>query len=63
MQLISAKPDEMMTGAGAVVMLFDQLQNQSSLWESLLTLPQLITTGSLDKLLATAEALFTNIQG
>lgn len=52
----------MMTVAGAAVMLFDQLQNQSSLWESLLALPQLFTSGSLDELLATAEALLTNIQ-
>ncbi|XP_060944020.1 uncharacterized protein abca12 [Limanda limanda] len=61
--LMQKKPDEMMTAAGLGVMVFDQLQNQTSLWESLLVLPQLFSNGSIDQGLHNTEVLLTNIQG
>ncbi|XP_053295252.1 uncharacterized protein abca12 isoform X4 [Pleuronectes platessa] len=61
--LMQNQPDEMMTVAGLGVMVFDQLQNQTSLWESLLVLPQLFSNGSVDQGLHNTEVLLTNIQG
>ncbi|XP_035533108.1 ATP-binding cassette sub-family A member 12 [Morone saxatilis] len=63
MQLMLTKPDEMATGAGMAVLLFDQLQNQTSLWESLLAIPKLFSSGSVDQVLGTTETLLTNVQG
>ncbi|KAM6978364.1 uncharacterized protein abca12 [Tautogolabrus adspersus] len=63
MQLMLTKPDEMATFAGMSVVLFDQLQNQTSLWETLLVLPQLFSSGSVDQVLDSTETLLTNIQG
>ncbi|XP_042350102.1 glucosylceramide transporter ABCA12 [Plectropomus leopardus] len=60
--LLLTKPNETMTVAGTAVLLFDYLQNQTSLWESLLAIPQLFTSGSVDQALTTAEDLLTNIQ-
>ncbi|XP_032384919.1 ATP-binding cassette sub-family A member 12 isoform X2 [Etheostoma spectabile] len=62
-ELMLEKPDRMMTVAEAVVAAFNQLQNQTSLWESLLAIPQLSSSGSVDQVLDTTEALLTNIQG
>lgn len=53
----------MMTVAGMAVLVFDQLQNQTSLWESLLAIPQLFSPNSLDQVLDNTEDLLTNIQG
>ncbi|XP_031714357.1 ATP-binding cassette sub-family A member 12 [Anarrhichthys ocellatus] len=61
--LMVTKPDEMMTLAGAAVLVFDQLQNQTSLWENLLAIPRLFSSSSEDHVLAGAEGLLTNIQG
>ncbi|XP_060910213.1 uncharacterized protein abca12 isoform X2 [Labrus mixtus] len=63
MDLMLSKPDEMATYAGMAVVLFDQLQNQTSLWESLLVLPQLFSSGSIDQALHSTETLLANIQG
>ncbi|XP_044072836.1 LOW QUALITY PROTEIN: glucosylceramide transporter ABCA12 [Siniperca chuatsi] len=63
MELMLTKPDEMASVAGMAVLVFDQLQNQKSLWESLLAIPQLLSPGSVDQVLGSAEALLTNIQG
>ncbi|XP_070770245.1 uncharacterized protein abca12 [Enoplosus armatus] len=63
MELMLTKPDEMATVAGMAVLVFDQLQNQTSLWESLLAIPQFSSPGSADQVLDSAEALLTNIQG
>ncbi|XP_038576238.1 uncharacterized protein abca12 isoform X3 [Micropterus salmoides] len=63
MELMLTKPDEMATMAGMGVLVFDQLQNQTSLWESLLAIPQLFSPGSVDQVLGSAESLLTNIQG
>lgn len=60
--LMLTKPEEMVTVAGAVMLAFDQLQNQTSLWENLLTIPQLFSSGSEEQVLAGVEALLTNIQ-
>ncbi|XP_035859765.1 uncharacterized protein abca12 isoform X1 [Sander lucioperca] len=62
-ELMLEKPDKMMMVAEAAVLAFNQLQNQTSLWESLLAIPQLSSSGSVDQVLANAEALLTNIQG
>ncbi|KAG7227448.1 hypothetical protein INR49_005262 [Caranx melampygus] len=62
-QLMLTKPDEMVTLAGVAVTLFEQLQNQTTVWESLLILPQLFSNGSIDQALSSTEALLTNIQG
>ncbi|XP_034416854.1 ATP-binding cassette sub-family A member 12 isoform X2 [Cyclopterus lumpus] len=61
--LMMTKPDEMMTAAGAAMMAFDQLQNRTSLWEDLLAIPRLFSFGSDEQVLASVEALLTNIQG
>ncbi|KAL6100670.1 abca12 [Pungitius sinensis] len=61
--LLLTKPDEMTTVAGAAILVFDGLQNQNSLWESLLAVPQLFSAGSDENGLASAEALLTSIQG
>ncbi|XP_023284363.1 ATP-binding cassette sub-family A member 12 [Seriola lalandi dorsalis] len=62
-QLMLTKPDEMLTVAGMAMLVFDQLQNQTSLWESLLAVPQLFSHGSVDQVLSSTEVLLTNIQG
>lgn len=63
MELMLTKPDEMMMTAGMSVMVFDQLQNQTSLWESLLAIPKILSSGSVDEALGNTETLLTNIQG
>ncbi|XP_037645999.1 uncharacterized protein abca12 isoform X4 [Sebastes umbrosus] len=62
-ELMVTKPNETMTVAAAAVMVFDKLQNHTSLWESLLAIPQLLSSGSFDQVLASAEVLLTNVQG
>ncbi|XP_070831676.1 uncharacterized protein abca12 [Chaetodon trifascialis] len=63
MELMLTKPEEMMTAAGMAVLAFDQLQNQTSLWDSLLAIPELFSSGSVDQALGNAEDLLTSIQG
>lgn len=55
-------PEEMMTSAGMSVLAFDQLQNDTSLWESLLAFPEIISSFSADQILSSTEALLTNFQ-
>ncbi|XP_070694461.1 uncharacterized protein abca12 [Pempheris klunzingeri] len=62
-ELMLTKPDEMVTVAGMAVMVYNQLQNQTSLWESLLAVPQLLSSGSFDQVLNSIEVLLTNIEG
>lgn len=62
-ELMLTKPEEMVSAAGLTVMFFNQLQNQTSLWEGLLTIPELLSPRSLDQMLGTTEALLTNMQG
>ncbi|KAM4558332.1 uncharacterized protein abca12 [Odontesthes bonariensis] len=61
-ELMLTKPDEILSVAGTTVLLFDQLQNETSLWESLLALPQLFSPHSVDQALSSTETLLTNIQ-
>ncbi|KAG8000730.1 ATP-binding cassette sub-family A member 12, partial [Nibea albiflora] len=63
MELMLAKPNETMTTVGMAVLAFNQLQNHTSLWETLLAIPKLFSSGSVDQALSTTEALLTNIQG
>ncbi|KAM4609404.1 uncharacterized protein ACJ7VT_015176 [Polymixia lowei] len=62
-ELMMKNPGEVATAAGEAVLLYDQLQNQTSLWESFLTIPQLLSPTSMDQALGDAQALLTNIQG
>ncbi|XP_041662328.1 ATP-binding cassette sub-family A member 12 [Cheilinus undulatus] len=61
-EMMLTRPDELATLAGMAVVVFDQLQNQTSLWESLLAIPQLFHSGSVDEVLDNAENLLTNLQ-
>lgn len=63
MELMMTKPEEMATMGGMVVLVVDQLQNQTSLWDSLLAVPRLLSSGSVDEALGNMETLLTNIQG
>lgn len=56
-------PDEMVTAAGATLMLIEHLQNETTLWKTLLTVPQLFYNGSVDQALLNTEVLLSNIQG
>ncbi|XP_073329250.1 uncharacterized protein abca12 [Pagrus major] len=60
-QLMQTKPDEMATAAGVVVLVIDQLQNETSLWDTLLAIPRLFSNGSVDQVLGSAEVLLTSI--
>ncbi|KAF3843013.1 hypothetical protein F7725_001862 [Dissostichus mawsoni] len=62
-QLMMKEPDEMMTLAGVAVLVFDKLQSQTPLWETLLAIPQLLNSGSIDQGLDSAEVLLSNLQG
>lgn len=61
-ELMLTQPDELLTGAGMAMTALEQLQNQSSLWESLLAVPQLLTSTSLEQLMDSAEALLSSMQ-
>ncbi|KAK5890557.1 hypothetical protein CesoFtcFv8_014071 [Champsocephalus esox] len=62
-QLMMKEPDEIMTLAGVAVLVFDKLQSQTPLWETLLAIPQLLNSGSIDQGLDSAEVLLSNLQG
>nr|XP_057937662.1 glucosylceramide transporter ABCA12 [Doryrhamphus excisus] len=55
-------PDELAKVVGTVIFVFQELQNQSSLWETLLAFPQLFSGGSLDEMLDITEVFLTNVQ-
>lgn len=63
LELVQTKPDEMATVAGMAMLMFDQLQNQSSVWDSLLMIPKLLSSGSVDQGIDSMKALLTNVQG
>lgn len=63
LELVQTKPDEMATVAGMAMLVFDQLQNQSSVWDSLLMIPKLLSSGSVDQGIDSMKALLTNVQG
>ncbi|XP_071381008.1 uncharacterized protein abca12 [Centroberyx affinis] len=62
-ELMLSNPSEMATAVGMAVLVYDQLQNQSSLWESFLTIPQILSPTSQEQALDDTEALLTNLQG
>ncbi|XP_061143427.1 glucosylceramide transporter ABCA12 [Syngnathus typhle] len=57
------QPDQLAKVFGAVMLVFEEMQNESSLWESLLAIPELYSAGSLEQMLDTSAVLLTNIQG
>ncbi|XP_051937575.1 glucosylceramide transporter ABCA12 [Hippocampus zosterae] len=57
------RPDELAEVVGTAMLMFRELQNETSLWESLLALPHLYSAGSLKQMLDTAAGLLTNIRG
>lgn len=61
-ELMLTEPEQMSTLAGAAVVVFDQLQNETSLWEILLALPRLLTFSSAEQLLDTTADLLTNVK-
>lgn len=61
-ELMLSEPEQMSTLGGAVMLVFDQLQTETSVWESLLALPRLFTFDSVEQLLDTATDLLTNVK-
>ncbi|XP_036065527.1 uncharacterized protein abca12 isoform X2 [Oryzias melastigma] len=61
--MLLTKPEEVLSAAGLSVLLFDRLQNETTMWESLLGLPHVLSSGSVDEALSSTEALLTNMQG
>ncbi|XP_028991900.1 uncharacterized protein abca12 [Betta splendens] len=60
--LMLTKPNETVAAAEQSVFVFDQLQNDTSLWESLLQVPQLFSSSS-DQVLNNTKFLLSNLQG
>lgn len=58
-----AKPDEMATSAGMAMLVFDQLQNQTSMWDSLLNIPKLLSSSSVDQGIDRVKSLLISVQG
>ncbi|XP_077392009.1 uncharacterized protein abca12 isoform X2 [Festucalex cinctus] len=56
-------PEELVKVVGAMLLVFEEMQKESLLWESLLAIPQLLSAGSPEQMLDIAAGLFTNIQG
>ncbi|KAJ3592037.1 hypothetical protein NHX12_007167 [Muraenolepis orangiensis] len=62
LELMKSESNNVVAIAGQAVVMFEQLQNHSALWDNLLAVPYLFTAPSVDQGLAELEALFTNIQ-
>ncbi|XP_036965803.1 ATP-binding cassette sub-family A member 12 isoform X3 [Acanthopagrus latus] len=62
-QMMLTKPDEMATAAGFAMLVINQLQNETPLWDTLLAIPRLFSSGSVDQVLRSTEVLLTSIQG
>lgn len=60
--LLLTSPEEMMTMGGEIVVLFDQLQNETSLWDTLLAFPEVFTSDSFDDMLNNTKTLLSNMQ-
>ncbi|XP_061698205.1 uncharacterized protein LOC133512506 [Syngnathoides biaculeatus] len=60
---ILTEPDELAKVVGGMMLVFQEMQNHTSLWESLLAIPQLFSAGSREQMLDTAVTLLANIQG
>lgn len=61
-ELMLTEPEQMSALGGAAVLVFDQLQKEKSVWESLLALPRLFTFDSAEQLLDTVTDLLTNLK-
>ncbi|XP_017279339.1 ATP-binding cassette sub-family A member 12 [Kryptolebias marmoratus] len=61
-ELLVQNPEEMITAAGMTVSGFDQLQNETSLWETLLAFPEIISSFFVDQTLNSTEALLTKLE-
>lgn len=57
------KPDEMATMAGMAMLVFDQLQNQTSLWDGLLIIPEILSSSSVDQGINRVKSLLISVQG
>lgn len=57
------KPGEMATAAGMAMLVFDQLQNQTSLWDSLLIIPKILSSSSVDQGTDNVKTLLISVQG
>lgn len=53
----------MATVAGMAMLVFDQLQNQTSLWDSLLIIPKLLSSSSVDQGIGRVKFLLISVQG
>lgn len=53
----------MATVAGMAMLVFDQLQNQTSLWDSLLIIPKLLSSSSVDQGIDRVKFLLISVQG
>ncbi|KAG7503728.1 ATP-binding cassette sub-family A member 12 [Solea senegalensis] len=62
-ELMTKNTEEMVTTAGMSLLMIAHLQNETVLWESLLAIPQLFSSGSVDQVLATVEGLLISMQG
>lgn len=62
-KMVMSEPEEMMKWAGMMMTAFKELQNHSSLWDALLEVPRLLTSGSFKELLHSTGTLLTNVQG
>ncbi|PWA31216.1 hypothetical protein CCH79_00002910, partial [Gambusia affinis] len=60
--LMTTNPDEILLLAGGTVMLFDQLQNETSMWETLLAFPKLFSANSLEDMLNNTQTLLMNMK-
>lgn len=56
------EPEQISTLGGAAVLVLDQLQKETSVWDTLLALPGLFTFDSVEELMGTVTNLLTNIQ-
>ncbi|XP_032422830.1 ATP-binding cassette sub-family A member 12 [Xiphophorus hellerii] len=61
-ELMMTNPDEILLLAGGTVMFFDQLQNETSMWENLLAFPKLFSANSLEDMLNNTQTLLTNMK-
>ncbi|XP_057709211.1 glucosylceramide transporter ABCA12-like isoform X1 [Corythoichthys intestinalis] len=55
------EPAELAKAIGAAILVFQEIQNQNSLWENLLDIPELVAEGSFDHILDTAAGLLANM--
>lgn len=52
----------MATVAGMAMLVFDQVQNQTSLWDSLLIIPKLLSSSSVDQGIDSVKTTLISVQ-